>query len=517
MSIILTRVREWLSGPPPVTGIPSDRLEPTVPAGYQLPMSADALLAEEIRAQRVGQLRQLTGVDEKLFVTLYLEPVKACAALMQLFPASEQDCHARLGGLLDMTLDSLVFALKHRKAYMLPLNSDVESQSRQTEVWTAATAYGVLLSFLPVLGLLQVEYESGVFWHPLQGPLTAPYRFRFMAPSSAMLPERTGLLLGTQLLPSVVPAWFCRFPALYSAFLALLVGDNTQSGMLQVLVQNGRQEAEKQWRMRYPQTPVAAVASPMPGVAIPISPALAAGGLPVSALLPSVTVSPVPPVSAVSAAVATAPNVPVATDVMVSAPVTLLAFDVLLAAQSVVTDEDDDTEESAPSLSIVRTEEEARAIETSLALLAPESLSEPHTPEMIPRVPCALGHAFFDWLCDSIHRGEFLLNTPTSRLHLVAGYLFIPSPFIFTQFAKTVADTDVPTVQAAEWRDVQQQFESLGIHLLTPNRLCQCQLYEGDVSGGRFLRLSGYLIDREKVFTAPFPANNPLMKIATKR
>ncbi|WP_162149763.1 TraI domain-containing protein [Chania multitudinisentens] len=291
--IILSRMRGWLSGPFASAGTPPDRQEPIVPAGYLLPVSAETLLAEASRVQRVGQLRQLTGVDEKLFITLYLEPVRACAALMQQFPASERDGYARLGGLLDMMLDSLVFALKHRKAYMLPMNSDVESQSRQTEVWTAATAYSVLLSFLPVLGHLQVEYESGVSWHPLQGPLMAPYRFRFVAPTSAMLPERTGLLLGTQLLPVVAPAWFSRFPELYRTFLAVLVGDDTQGGMLRVLVQNGRQEAEKQWRMRYPPSSVAAVASPVPVTVASVPGPLAAGALPVSAPLSPVTVPPV--------------------------------------------------------------------------------------------------------------------------------------------------------------------------------------------------------------------------------
>ena len=516
MSFILSRMRGWLSGIPSPTGTLPDRQEPVAPAGYQLPVSADTLLAEEGRALRVGQLRQLTGVDEKLFITLYLEPVRACAALMQLFPASERDCHARLGGLLDMTLDNLVFALKHRKAYMLPLNGDVESQSRQTEVWTAATAYSVLFSFLPVLEHLQVEYENGASWHPLQGQLTAPYRFRFVAPMSAMLPERTGLLLGTQLLPAVVPAWFSRFPELYRTFMAVLVGDDTQSGMLRVLVQNGRQEAEKQWRMRYPPSAVAAVASPVPVTVASVPGPLAAGALPVSAPLSPVTVPPVAVQKVASETVMVpAPGTSAPTDPQASAPVALLAGDVLLAAQTAVSDED--AEDSAPSLAVVRTEEETRAIEASLELLAPESLPLSHADDGVHRTRNVLGQAFLDWLCDGIHRGEFLLNTPTSRLHLVAGYLFIPSPFIFTQFAKVAAEGVDLTEQATEWRDVQQQFESLGIHLLTPNRLCQCQLYEGDVSGGRFQRLSGYLIDGKKIFTAPLPANNPLMKITTKR
>jgi hypothetical protein len=46
------------------------------------------------------------------------------------------------------------------------------------------------------------------------------------------------------------------------------------------------------------------------------------------------------------------------TDPQGSTPATLLACDVLLAAQMEVTDEDTDTEESAPTLSVVRTEEE---------------------------------------------------------------------------------------------------------------------------------------------------------------
>lgn len=515
------------------------------PAGYQSPMSADALLAEEGRAQRVGQLRQLTGVDEKLFATLYLEPVSACAALMQQFPASERDCHARLGGLLDMTLDSLVFALKHRKAYMLPLNSDVESQSRQTEVWTAATAYSVLLSFLPVLGHLQVEYESGAAWHPLQGPLVAPYRFRFVTPASATLPERTGLLLGTQLMPSVVPAWFSRFPELYRSFLAVLVGDYSQSGMLQVLVQNGRQEAEKQWWMRHPQSQATGTAAQVPVMATLLQ------GTPVSGVLPAST--PLSPAAAPTitaqnpasnTAMATVPGTSAPTDPQAAAPTTLLACDVLLAAQMEVMDEDADTEESTPTLNVVRTEEETLAIASSLALLLPESavetLDEKEGTPLLQAGDCVgsstsslspgtgtaesavpegkveqapgLAGQFYQWLSDGLRQQAITVNAPNASVHLVAGYVFIQVPRIFMRFL-----SEHPAEKGRHWSELQAQFDALAWHRVTPERLCHCQLFE-EKDGVRFSRLSGYVIPTSRLFGDRHPPNNnPLMKITTKR
>lgn len=539
MSIILSRIRGWLSGIPSPTGTQPDKQAQVAPAGYQLPVSAETLLVEEGRAQRVGQLRQLTGVDEKLFITLYLEPVKACAALMQLFPASERDCHARLGGLLDMTLDSLVFALKHRKAYMLPLNGDVESQSRQTEVWTAATAYSVLLSFLPVLEYLQVEYESGASWHPLQGPLTAPYRFRFVAPTSAMLPERTGLLLGTQLLPAVVPAWFSRFPELYRTFMAVLVGDDTQSGMLRVLVKNGRQEAEKQWRMRYPSSAAAVVAPPVPVTGACVPGPLAAGALPVSAPLSPV---PVPPVAVQKATSGTVmvpvPAPPGPTDPQASAPAALLAGDVQMAVS------DEDAEDSAPSLAVVRTEEETRAIASSLALLLPTAaeneLDEKENPPLLQAddpvgastsspspdtesiAPAAsevnaeqasdLAGRFYQWLSDGLQQQTITVNTPSASVHLVAGYAFIQVPRIFMRFL-----SEHPTEKGKHWSELQAQFDALAWHKVTPERLCHCQLFE-EKDGIRFSRLSGYVIPASRLFGGRCPPiDNPLMKIVTKR
>lgn len=522
-----------------------DSLLLAAPAGYHSPMSAEALLAEEGRAQRVGQLRQLTGVDEKLFATLYLEPVRACAALMQQFPASERDCHARLGGLLDMTLDSLVFALKHRKAYMLPLNSDVESQSRQTEVWTAATAYSVLLSFLPVLGYLQVEYESGAAWHPLQGPLVAPYRFRFVTPTSVTLPERTGLLLGTQFLPSVVPAWFSCFPELYRSFLAVLVGDNSQSGMLEVLVQNGRQEAEKQWWMCHPQLQGTGTAAQAPVMTT------FRQGIPASGVLPTSTpLSPVavPTITAQNPAsntvMVSVPGTSAPTEPQVSAPTTLLACDVLLTAQMEVVEEDADTEESTPTLSVVRTEEETLAISSSLALLLPNSAEgtldkkegapllqsgdcvgsptsslSPGTGTAESAVPGGWGEQasglagqFYQWLSDGLQQQAITVNAPNASVHLVAGYVFIQVPRIFMRFlSEHLAE------KGRHWSELQAQFDALAWHKVTPERLCHCQLFE-EKNGVRFSRLSGYVIPTSRLFGDRHPPNNnPLMKITTKR
>lgn len=146
--------------------------------------------------------------------------------------------------------------------------------------------------------------------------------------------------------------------------MAVLVGDDTQSGMLRVLVKNGRQEAEKQWRMRYPSSVAAVVASPVPVTGACVPGPLAAGVLPVSAPLSPV---PVPPVAVQKATSGTVmvPVPPGPTDPQASAPAALLAGDVLLAVQTAVSDED--AEDSAPSLAVVRTEEETRAIASSLA------------------------------------------------------------------------------------------------------------------------------------------------------
>ncbi|AHG22695.1 hypothetical protein Z042_07410 [Chania multitudinisentens RB-25] len=58
-------------------------------------------------------------------------------------------------------------------------------------------------------------------------------------------------------------------------------------------------------------------------------------------------------------------------DPQASVPTVLLASDVLLAAQTKDAREEVDTEGHAPLLAVVRTEEETRAIEASLALLLP--------------------------------------------------------------------------------------------------------------------------------------------------
>lgn len=205
--------------------------------GYLPIESSQSLLAAEHRRQLLDRIWQYTALSHPQFGQLYLNPIHRYAELVQQLPASETHHHAYLGGMLDHGLELVACSLKLRQSYLLPTGAAPEDQAAQTDAWSAGIAYGALLHDIGKIAVdLLVERQDGRVWHPWQGSLDQPYRFRYLKGRDYHLHGAATGLLYTQILDRPILDWLSGFPSLWANLLYVLAGQYERAGVLGELV-----------------------------------------------------------------------------------------------------------------------------------------------------------------------------------------------------------------------------------------------------------------------------------------
>ncbi|MGV8863041.1 MAG: MobH family relaxase [Pseudomonas sp.] len=209
----------------------------SVAEGYLPIESALSLLAADHRRQLLDRIWQYTALSHAQFTQLYLNPIHRYAEQVQQLPASETHHHAYLGGMLDHGLELVACSLKLRQSYLLPTGAAPEDQAAQTDAWSAGIAYGALLHDIGKIAVdLLVERQDGRVWHPWQGALDQPYRFRYIKGRDYHLHGAAAGLLYTQILDRPILDWLSGFPSLWASLLYVLAGQYERAGVLGELV-----------------------------------------------------------------------------------------------------------------------------------------------------------------------------------------------------------------------------------------------------------------------------------------
>lgn len=205
--------------------------------GYLPIESSQSLLAAEHRRQLLDRIWQYTALSHPQFSQLYLNPIHRYAELVQQLPASETHHHAYLGGMLDHGLELVACSLKLRQSYLLPTGAAPEDQAAQTDAWSAGIAYGALLHDIGKIAVdLLVERQDGRVWHPWQGSIDQPYRFRYLKGRDYHLHGAAAGLLYNQILDRPILDWLSGFPPLWANLLYVLAGQYERAGVLGELV-----------------------------------------------------------------------------------------------------------------------------------------------------------------------------------------------------------------------------------------------------------------------------------------
>ncbi|EBH1515029.1 hypothetical protein CBX60_03980 [Salmonella enterica subsp. enterica serovar Pensacola] len=445
--------------------------------GYLRPQTVDMLLGTEIRQKMLKQIRENSLLTKEATEKYYMQPLRHCVSLMQGLPGTEREHHAVVGGLVDLTLKTVVCALRLSRGYMLPQGASAEEQSAQAVTWNAVIFYAALCHSLPVFGHLEGELADGSLWYPGLTVPSQPYRLRF-CPDRDEKAQAIATLLGMRLLPDEVVVWLGRTPAALDTLLNQIQGDNRPGSVVSQIISEAVGYAggvpRTQSLQPVPQTPATPVVSAA-GVA-PVANPVIAGAADTAVTLgsalsepPSAVVTATPPVSP-GGGEPDDQGDPAVSDVMA-----LMGFST-------------SERQEAEAASILQPED--------LAVVKTGKSADHLVDKTEAQKNC--GEQFWEWLSDGIRTGGISVNNPDSLVHITGGMVFIPTPEIFFTFLKNSSCIS-PDVSRD---DIQREFEKLGRNFCRKdNSLFQCLKYEEEDRQGRHKRWSGYLIMARKIYT----------------
>ncbi|EJY3241367.1 TraI domain-containing protein [Salmonella enterica] len=445
--------------------------------GYLRPQTVDVLLGTEIRQKMLKQIRENSLLTKEATEKYYMQPLRHCVSLMQGLPGTEREHHAVVGGLVDLTLKTVVCALRLSRGYMLPQGASAEEQSAQAVTWNAVIFYAALCHSLPVFGHLEGELADGSLWYPGLTVPSQPYRLRF-CPDRDEKAQAIATLLGMRLLPDEVVVWLGRTPAALDTLLNQIQGDNRPGSVVSQIISEAVGYAggvpRTQSLQPVPQTPATPVVSAAGGA--PVANPVIAGAADTAVTLGSALSE--PPAAVVTATPPVSPGGgepddqgdPAVSDVMA-----LMGFST-------------SERQEAEAASILQPED--------LAVVKTGKSTDHLVDKTEAQKNC--GEQFWEWLSDGIRTGGISVNNPDSLVHITGGMVFIPTPEIFFTFLKNSSCIS-PDVSRD---DIQREFEKLGRNFCRKdNSLFQCLKYEEEDRQGRHKRWSGYLIMARKIYT----------------
>lgn len=183
-------------------------------AEFKPVLSGDQLLSLLDQSHKLEQIRELMGLPAADWECCCVSAIRNFAETVQLAPASESHHHAFVGGLLVHTLDAIVYALKLRRKYQLPVGAGAEVINAAGPRWTYAIFCAVLLHDPGKVGAtvtLMAETPAGdQRWSALNGSMhargIARYRLSF-SKAPYRLHNQVGLALFSTLLPEAGRIW----------------------------------------------------------------------------------------------------------------------------------------------------------------------------------------------------------------------------------------------------------------------------------------------------------------------
>jgi integrating conjugative element relaxase (TIGR03760 family) len=139
-----------------------------------------------------------------------------------------------------------------------------------------------------------------------------------------------------------------------------------------------------------------------------------------------------------------------------------------------------------------------------------ESLKSSKPAEIHTPPPCSQesskkdeGERFFHWLRAGIVGGEISINGRNDKIHIIAGYTFLPVPDIFLEYLKTI------NLQDCSRETLQASFERLRLYKRKDNkRFYLAHHYEAPNESGRFKRVKGYLVSNQQIFGTAVPQDS---------
>ncbi|EBK6837791.1 TPA: TraI domain-containing protein [Salmonella enterica subsp. enterica serovar Javiana] len=510
---MLNKIKTLLSRTSAVTG-PSGTLPVSVPTGYFSPVKAEELTISTLRQDALQKIRENNALSGEVYQRLYLAPVHNLLERAQNVPAAPDGRWAYAGGFGDLSLRFTAYAVRLARGYMFPPGAMPEEQAAQGVIWQAVIFWAALCYHLPLLASIEGETASGLNWQPGISVPDTPYRFRFRSsPPNAHNASALAALAAGQLMPAEAINWLSgNSGALLSLACAFRNGSPDMPLIRTLLDQAAEKVDSPALRKETGESSVAIAppdsVTPQDGIlSVQTDDNLTSSSLTLvaSELMTSLNdtgggdcqpqlngVSRVDPpeeqangssgqgdadmLLSLFSAVADAEVSEVADDAGVNTPATVAP------AETVVVIGKDAPEESA------ETEESFRHSDTDTGGRLLGTHEEQSHSINVGADARRSGEVFLAWLSDGMVSGRITVNQHDSRVHSVAGFIYLLVPDIFFLFLKD-------TGSDSHKEQVQTSFEKLQLYRVRKGeRFTRAKLYCSEDKQGRFSRVNGYLI-----------------------
>ncbi|MEG5901636.1 conjugal transfer nickase/helicase domain-containing protein [Enterobacter bugandensis] len=504
---MLNKIKTLLSRVPAVTES-SDKLPVSVPAGYFSPARAEELVISALRQDALQKIRENNTLSAEVYQRFYLAPVHLLLERTQNVPAAPEGRWAYAGGFGDLSLRFTTYAVRLARGYMFPPGVAPEEQAAQGVIWQAVIFWAALCYHLPLLASIEGETTGGVSWQPGISVPDAPYRFRFRpSPPNVHGASALASLAAGQLMPTDAINWLSVTPAALFSLACAFRNGSPDMPLIRTLLDQAAEKVDSPALRK--ETGGSSVAIAPPDLVTPQGALLAVQAddnlsssvveMAASELMTSLNDTgggncqpQLNGVSKVAPPEEQANGSPGPEDA-----------DMLLSLFSAVADAEvtDDADENMPATTVPDEtvvpvgkdvpDEPAETEEASLHSdtdLLPTIQGEQEHPVNTGADALWSGEAFLAWLSDGMTSGRITVNQYDSRVHSVAGFIYLLVPDIFFHFLKD-------TGSDSHREQIQTSFEKLRLHRVCKGeRFIRAKLYSSADRQGRFSKVNGYLI-----------------------
>lgn len=195
--------------------------------------------------EELAEIKQLSGIPNIHFESLYLAPLQSVASYVQLLPASEAHHHAYPGGMMDHLIEIVVIALKLRRTQILPPGIDPEEIELRKDVWTYVIFIAALTHDIGKAVVDTTFYTDKKQWSPLteSGPVKS-YSYDYNPDRKHKFHEKIPLLVLHKFVPMSHLQWVQdKDPEAFESLICFLSGDYENAGALGDIVQKADQHS----------------------------------------------------------------------------------------------------------------------------------------------------------------------------------------------------------------------------------------------------------------------------------
>ncbi|CEE91903.1 TraI domain-containing protein [Xenorhabdus koppenhoeferi] len=521
-------------------GNKKEKSTPVAPDGYFLPQLSCDLLDIPYRKVYLQQLWENVSLPKSQYEELFLSPLRNCAGRMQNLPAFSQGEFSQSGGLLDLTLLTMVYSVRLAKKRMLPIGGLPEDQANQSSAWNAVVFYSAMLHWVPLMGHFEGEYADQRSWIPGVTIPERAYRFRFKSDNVAIADLRCvlGALMSYTLLPEKSICWLSETPAALHALVNCTMGRQND---ISLLIDEAISKLPELPKMDVPSNEAgsssivesAPTIQPSIYVDIDLQKTIEKNGLSISTdIQEENTTSIILEPNVFSSEISTLES---SKQEILSESMKEVIDDDLQTAMSLLGIETDmvhqDENIELCSLNDISDQQHAVKITYGENKLGYNSLYENNSVEIVKKDVIisetvklnsqkqnedqSLKTKFWEWLKKGLKDSEIKFNTADAKIHSVAGFLFLQTPAIFFLFLREHPSLDV------DHHTLLSAFESLNVHRIEKKGGKRkyhyvCKIYpipiikitEETQKKNKFIRASGYLVKASLIFGTSVPSDS---------